>query len=159
VENHCPATDGVMTGTLNKTNSTLIAPCGINCRLCQRYVSNKNACPACRGDDSIKSKTCAACRLKNCEKLIEGGFRYCFSCDEFPCALVSRLEKRYTANYDVSVLDNLEQIRKNGIRSFVRRENKKWICSKCGEMLCMHKVRCLSCGHIWREPQFEKERA
>ncbi len=151
MENHCPATDVMMTGTLEKTTSTLIAPCGINCRLCQKYVRNKKACPGCRGVDSSKTKTCAACRIKNCEKLREGGFKYCFRCDDFPCALINRLGKRYTANYGVSVFENLEEIQNHGIRSFVRKENKKWICSKCGEMLCMHKARCISCGHAWRE--------
>ncbi len=151
MENDCPAADVMMTGTLKKTISTLIASCGINCRLCQRYVRNNNACPGCRRDDIFKSKTCAACRIKNCEKLIEGGFKYCFSCDDFPCFLVSRLEKRYTTNYGVSVLENLEEIRNNGVRFFVQNENKKWICSKCGEMLCMHKVQCISCGQSWRQ--------
>ncbi len=151
MENYCPATDGMMTGTLKKINFDADCSLHINCRLCQRYVRNKNACPGCGGDDSFKSKTCAACRIKNCEKLIEGSLKYCFSCDEFLCALVRRLEKRYAFHYDVSVLDNLTKIQKSGIRSFVRKENKKWICSKCGEMPCMHKAQCISCGHLWRE--------
>jgi hypothetical protein len=141
---------------MKKTISTLIAPCGINCCLCKRYVRNKMPCPGCRGDESFKLRTCAGCRIKNCGKLIEGGFKYCFSCDEFPCALVCRLDKRYAENYCVSIIDNLEQIQKNGIRSFARTENKKWICSKCGAMLCMHKAQCISCGHSWRESPFKK---
>ena len=148
----------MMTGALEKTISTLIAPCGINCRLCQRYVRNKNRCPGCRGDDSFKSTTCAACRIKNCGKLIEGSFKYCFSCDEFPCAQVSRLEKRYAINYGVSVLNNLEEIQNSGIRSFVRKENRKWLCPKCGEMICMHKAKCISCGHIWRKRTVIKQK-
>ncbi len=134
-----------------KTNPTLIAPCGINCRLCRAYVRDKKACPGCRGDDSLKSKTCVACPIRNCRKLIEGRLRYCFGCDEFPCALMSRLEKRYASNYCVSVLDNLIEIQNDGIRSFVKNENRKWLCSKCGEMLCMHEAQCTSCGRNWRE--------
>lgn len=151
MENYCQTTNVMMTRRLTKTNSTLIAPCGLNCRLCRAYARDKKACPGCRGDDSFKSKTCAICPIKNCGKLIEGSFRYCFSCDEFPCAQVSHLEKRYASNYGVSVLDNLMEIQQNGIRSFVRNENKKWICSKCGEMICMHKAQCISCGHTWRK--------
>ncbi len=131
--------------------SSLIAPCGINCRLCRAYGRNKKTCPGCRGDDGLKSKVCAACLIKNCGKLIEGSFQYCFRCDEFPCSRLRRLEKRYTSHYGVSVLKNLMEIQKNGINSFVKNENKKWICSKCGEMLCMHKAHCISCGHAWRE--------
>jgi Protein of unknown function (DUF3795) len=151
VENDCQTTNVMMTRKLTKTNSTLIAPCGINCRLCRAYVRNKKACPGCRGDDGFKSKTCATCRIKNCGKLIEGSLKYCFSCDEFPCGQVSHLEKRYTSTYGVSVLDNLMKIQKSGVSSFVRNENRKWICSKCGEMLCMHKAQCISCGLTWRE--------
>lgn len=150
MEDDCPAAAVIMTGTLKMTSPALIAPCGINCRLCQRYVRGKDTCPGCRGDDSFKAKTCAACPIKNCEKLIEGNFKHCFSCNKFPCSLVSRLEKRYATNYGVSVLENLAEIQNNGIRSFVQNENKKWICSQCGAMICMHKPECLSCGHTWR---------
>jgi len=151
MENHCQATNVMTTGRSTKTNSPLIAPCGINCRLCRAYVRTINPCPGCRGDDRLKSKTCAACQIKNCGKLKEGRFQYCFSCDGFPCARVIHLEKRYTSNYGVSVLDNLLEIQKNGISSFVRNENRKWICPKCSEMICMHKAQCISCGHSWRK--------
>ena len=147
--NDCQTTNVMMT-KLKKTNSKLIAPCGINCRLCRAHIRNIKACPGCR-DDIFKSKSCVACLIKNCEKLINGCFKYCFSCDELPCAQISHLEKRYTSKYGVSVLHNLKEIQTNGIRSFVRNENKKWICSNCGEIICMHKVQCISCGHAWRE--------
>ena len=97
MENYCQTTNDMMTRKLAKTTSTLIAPCGLNCRLCRAYVRNKRACPGCRGDDSFKSKTCATCPIKNCGMLTEGSFKYCFSCNEFPCARISHLEKRYTS--------------------------------------------------------------
>jgi hypothetical protein len=149
VENDCQTTN-VMKARKLTTNATLIAPCGINCRLCRAYVRNKKECPGCRGDDSFKSKTRAACAIENCEKLIEGDFKYCFSCDDFPCARLRHLERRYTSNYGVSVLNNLMEIQEKGISSFVKSENKKWICSKCGEVICMHKGQCISCGQTWR---------
>jgi rubrerythrin len=61
------------------------------------------------------------------------------------------LEKRYASNYGVSVLANLLKIRTDGIIAFVKKENKKWICSECGEIICMHKAQCISCGHTWLE--------
>jgi hypothetical protein len=39
---------------INVTNSILIAPCGINGRLCRAYFREKNVYPGCRGDDSQK---------------------------------------------------------------------------------------------------------
>jgi Protein of unknown function (DUF3795) len=134
-----------------KTNPQLIAPCGINCRLCRRHTRKKDACPGCRGDDSLKTKSCASCPIKSCEKLKSPAPQYCFGCDEFPCRRMKNMEKRYTAKYGVSLLGNLAEIRKRGIRAFVKRENEKWACVQCGEMLCMHKAQCLSCGYSWRE--------
>lgn len=132
-------------------HTDLIAPCGINCRLCRAYARNKKRCPGCRGNDTLKPKTRATCRIRNCEKIIKENTKYCSGCGEFPCALISRLEKRYTANYRVSVVENLVEIQRNGISSFLRNENRKWICPKCGEMICMHKPQCISCGQTWRE--------
>jgi hypothetical protein len=136
-----------------KTNTiptTLIAPCGMNCRLCQAYERDKKACPGCRGNNSFKSKSCVACRIKNCEKIVEGRIEYCFSCDGFPCARLKHLDKRYRTKYGMSMIDNLEAIRRFGIRHFVRNEKERWTCPECGELLSVHKAQCLSCGHKWR---------
>jgi predicted RNA-binding Zn-ribbon protein involved in translation (DUF1610 family) len=51
----------------------------------------------------------------------------------------------------MSVIDNLAVIRTLGIRRFVREERVKWTCPECGEMICIHEARCLSCRRRWRE--------
>lgn len=135
----------------NSTYPALIAPCGINCRLCRAYARDKASCPSCRGDDALKSKSCVACRIKNCEKLINGNFEYCFECAEFPCARLSRLDKRYRLRYGTSVLENLTSIKNVGVIEFVHDENIKWACPVCGAMICMHKPQCLSCGYEWHK--------
>ncbi|MGB8252870.1 MAG: DUF3795 domain-containing protein [Anaerolineaceae bacterium] len=137
--------------TKDLTNPTLIATCGINCRLCMAYGREKKACPGCRADDTNKSKSCISCRIKNCDKLAKGAFEYCFGCDDFPCALLAHLDKRYRTKYGASPIDNLNAIRKNGIDQLVESENIKWICPECGAMICMHKPQCLSCGYVWRQ--------
>ena len=129
----------------------LIAPCGLNCRLCRAYVRDRKACSGCRGDDGLKSRNCVSCPIRNCPQRADGGLVYCFDCDLFPCARLRRLEKRYAVRYGVSVLDNLRQIRAGGIRSFIAAENGKWRCPDCGAMLCMHKAQCAVCGRIWRD--------
>jgi hypothetical protein len=135
----------------NSTNPTLIAPCGLNCRLCHAYARDKNVCPGCRGDDTSKSKSCLACKIKNCEKLVKGELEYCFQCNEFPCALLIHLDKRYKTKYGTSPIDNLLSIKEIGISSYVENENIKWACVECGAMICMHKLQCLSCGYVWHE--------
>jgi hypothetical protein len=81
--------------------------------------------------------------------MVKGKTQYCFDCEEFPCAHLTHLDKRYQTNYGTSVIDNLLSIKKKGIRKFVENENKKWICPECGTMLCMHRPQCLSCGYEW----------
>lgn len=136
-----------------KTNAiptTLIAPCGMNCRLCRAYTRDKKPCPGCRGDDAHKSKSCVECRIKNCENIVKDGLKYCFSCAGYPCARLKRLDKRYRTKYGMSMIDNLETIKNRGIRQFVRNEKEKWACPGCGEAICVHKLQCLYCGHTWR---------
>ena len=133
----------------NKIRTTLIAPCGMNCRLCRAYARDRKACPGCRGDDSLKSKACVTCRIKNCEKIIKGRVKYCFSCDSFPCVVLSHLDNRYRTKYVMSMIDNLKNIREFGIRDFIKNEKEKWACPECGEIICVHKENCISCGYKW----------
>jgi hypothetical protein len=134
----------------DSTNPTLIAPCGLNCRLCHAYVRDKNVCPGCRGDNIFKAKTYVTCKIKNCEKMVNGKFEYCFDCDKFPCALLLHLDKRYKTKYGTSPIVNLLSIREIGISSYVENENINWACPECGAMICMHQPQCLSCGYVWR---------
>jgi len=125
----------------------LIAPCGMNCRLCSAFTRERKPCPGCREDDSDKSKSCVACQIKNCEKMNNAPAKYCFCCDSFPCARLNHLDKRYKTKYGMSMIDNLENIRKLGIRQFIRNEKERWKCPECGETLCVHKPQCLYCQH------------
>jgi hypothetical protein len=128
---------------------TLIAPCGMNCRLCRAYARDKLACPGCRGDDSQKMISCIACRIKNCDMIAKGRIKYCFSCENYPCDRLKHLDKRYRTKYGMSMIENLENIKKNGIRKFIRTEVKRWSCPQCGEILSVHKSQCLNCQYTW----------
>jgi len=128
----------------------LIAPCGMNCRLCYAYIREKNVCPGCRGDDTNKAKSCVTCRIKNCNKLAEGRLKYCYSCNIFPCTRLRQLDKRYRTKYSMSMIDNLNTIKELGIRQFVKNEKQRWTCPQCGEFFCVHRSQCPSCGYTWR---------
>lgn len=127
--------------------TALIAPCGMNCRLCIAYTRDRKPCPGCRGDDSRKPKTRVACRIKTCDKLQHGNAGYCFTCDTFPCDRLDHLDERYRSKYGMSMIDNLKNIKKCGIRHFVKHEQERWACPECGQLLCVHKQQCLFCGH------------
>lgn len=130
--------------------TTLIAPCGMNCRLCSAYARDKNACPGCLGDDRLKMKSTNSCKIKNCTIIKKGKTRFCFTCKEYPCGRLRHLDKRYRTKYGMSMIENLESIKRSGVREFVRQEKTRWACPDCGELLCVHKESCANCGHTWR---------
>lgn len=118
-----------------------IAPCGMNCGLCIGFLRVKNKCDGCQTPNTRCSKKCT---LRHCTKR-DG--KYCdHSCPSFPCLRLKNLDKRYREKYGMSMIENLTQIEEIGIREFVRNENKRWACPVCGELICVHRPDCLSCG-------------
>jgi hypothetical protein len=127
--------------------NSLIAPCGMNCGICMAYLREKNNCPGCRATDTNKAISVKRCKIKNCQEFYRG-ITFCFSCVDFPCKNLKHLDKRYRTKYHMSMIENLENIKKNGIRKFIRNEKMRWSCVKCGGTICVHKGYCFSCGKI-----------
>jgi hypothetical protein len=134
-----------VTGSL-QNKVLLIAPCGMNCGICMAYLRDKNKCPSCRGVDTNKPFTRTNCKIKNCSLFQEGRTKFCFKCGMFPCDYLKHLDKRYRTKYNMSMIENLEHIKKLGIVKFIESEKRKWICPKCGGTICVHKGYCFSCG-------------
>jgi hypothetical protein len=128
---------------------SLIAPCGMNCGICMAYLREKNHCSSCRGTDTNKPNACVRCVIINCKTFQKGRAKYCFECDNMPCDRLKNLDKRYRTKYNMSMLENLEYIRKHGIRKFVKRENIRWTCTKCGGKINVHRGNCVECGKIF----------
>jgi hypothetical protein len=124
----------------------LLAPCGMNCGICMAYLRHNNKCPGCRGVDTKKPVTRTKCKIKNCLIFQKGKSRFCFNCENFPCHNLKHLDKRYQTKYNMSMIENLECIKKFGINKFLRNEKIRWACSECGGTICVHKGYCYSCG-------------
>lgn len=131
-------------------NQNLIAPCGMNCSLCVAYQFgdldlnkqgfNKKYCAGC-----VPSKK--KCYMKaGCDSLGKGKARFCFECDQFPCQKLKSLDKRYRTKYHMSMIENLESIKKNGIEKFLQDQKSKWTCPECGGLICCHNGLCLNCN-------------
>jgi hypothetical protein len=125
---------------------SIIAPCGMNCGICSAYLRAKKKCPGCREESESKSKSCVTCAIKNCEELRNNNYDYCFSCAQFPCARIKHIDKRYRTKYAMSMIENLETIKKSGIQQFIRTETVRWTCPACGGIINVHKGCCHSCG-------------
>lgn len=125
---------------------SLIAPCGMNCGICYAYLREKDKCPGCRLFNAKEPVSIARCKIRNCEIVQKGKVKYCFECNNFPCKNLKHLDTRYRTKYNMSEIENLENIKKNCIRKFVSNEKIRWACSKCGGTICVHKGYCHSCG-------------
>jgi hypothetical protein len=130
--------------SLNKYS--LIAPCGMNCGVCMAYLREKNACTGCRGVNTYKPVTRVRCKIKNCKIFRSGNATFCFECGNFPCDNLKHLDTRYRTKYDMSMIENLGNIRDDGIRKFIKNEDVRWACTNCGGTICVHKGFCIECG-------------
>lgn len=126
--------------------SKLIAPCGMNCGICMAYLREKNHCPGCRFFNAKEPISIAKCKIKNCEFIKSAEIKFCFECKVYPCARLKNLDKRYRNKYGMSMIENLENINKLGIREFVKNERVRWACSKCGGTINVHRWKCFNCG-------------
>jgi hypothetical protein len=144
----------------------LIAPCGMNCSLCVSYLAMKNDlkkkgfskkyCPGCLP----RGKNCAFMKGR-CELLGKGLVRFCYECNDFPCRRLKSLDKRYRTSYHMSMIENLESIRDNGMSYFLEKQRTDWNCPHCGQTICCHNGLCLNCSldklrqnkkYRWDEP-------
>jgi len=126
--------------------SLSIAPCGMNCCICMAYLRNKNKCPGCREPDNNKPITRVICKIKTCETFTRNKLIFCFECSSFPCKNLKNLDKRYRTKYNMSMIENLENIKEHGIEEFLVSEKTRWTCTVCGSIICVHKGSCSNCG-------------
>jgi hypothetical protein len=131
----------------NKMDFKLIAPCGMNCAICIGYIRDKNKCPGCRKIDAYEFSYGRKCIIRNCLILKQNKMKFCSNkCQKYPCLRLKNLDKRYKNKYGMSMIENLENIDKDGIRKFIKNEKVKWQCSSCKEIICVHRYNCLKCG-------------
>ena len=129
----------------------LIAPCGMNCAICSRYLAFKHDIR----NKGVNMAYCIGCRprnrkcgilVKNCTLLMSGKVKYCYECDNFPCERLERLDNRYRTNFGMSIVENLDYIEKNGIEKLLENEEAKWRCPECGGTICCHNGICFACS-------------
>ena len=129
----------------------LIAPCGMNCAVCSAYLSFINDAPftKCKGCRP-RNKQCAFIKktCKDNRKLLKGKISFCYECNCFPCERLEKLDRRYRENYGMSMIENLNCIRQNGMDAFIKSQYKKYRCPKCGGLKSTHNKKGLKCDKV-----------
>ena len=97
-------------------------------------------------DDTKKSSiSCLRCIIKNCPTIQHNKSKFCYECEKYPCLKLRQLDMRYRKKYHMSMLENLESIKQNGLTYFINQEEIKWTCPKCESILCVHRSICPKC--------------
>jgi hypothetical protein len=128
-----------------KFDSTLIAPCGMNCGTCIAFLRDKNKCAGCRDLPSEALKSRMRCKIRNCDHLAGTSSGYCYDCETSPCLRLRQIDKRYMTKYNTSFIRNLEMIKERGMKYFLAFETKRRTCPNCGSTLSVHRDKCLLC--------------
>ncbi len=129
---------------IDKLSETMIAPCGVNCIACSAYLSDKKPCAGCRASNElITRKSCRNCTKKKCA--FDKGLQWCFQCSKFPCSQIKDLNKRYTQNYNVDLMQNGLNAKKD-MGAFLETQIERFTCKICGGIVDQHHKKCSNCG-------------
>ncbi len=141
----------------DKFTPELVAPCGMNCGICKAYLAYSRKVPKQRGKVShcsgcrIREKNCAFIK-RDCPKKVGKQLLSCSECDDMPCPRLSHLDQHYQARYSMSMVDNLREIQTLGMDEFLKRQEAKYRCQSCGDVVSVHDGKCYACGHQTEKP-------
>jgi len=133
------------------TGSELIAPCGMNCAICKGYLAFTHGVPRVRG----RVTYCAGCRprakncyiKRSCKKLTRREVQFCYQCEIMPCEKLAHLDARYREHYGMSMVENLKMLKEEGMYEFLKKQEQKYRCPNCGDVVCVHDGKCYNCGY------------
>jgi hypothetical protein len=131
----------------DRMNYNSVAPCGVICDICLGFQREKNKCVGCNKDGN-KPYHCTNCSIKSCSEKNGNSKELCSKCSKYPCTRIKSLNKRYEIKYGESIISNFAMIDEIGIKQFIEKQSKKYKCHECGNLVCVHKEKCLICGAI-----------
>ena len=147
-------------------NRNLVGRCGIYCGSCIIYRAYKDSEElrqrvAERENCELKDIQCEGCQTvltdgweskewgKNCgivQCLRAKGLNFCYECDKYPnCEKFGELANN-SLKYGESLTDNLKKVKTGKVEEWLKEEEEKWSCHKCGNPISRHLKECHWCG-------------
>jgi hypothetical protein len=159
-----------------KGNERLAAACGTYCGACPAYIAKHSEdeqikmrlqkrslskpikglksipdpgwmdgilCDGCLSGGQIAIH-CQSCSIKICSSKKQSVTR-CSDCKELPCYRITNMINTgllHRAEY----LPNLEKIREMGVQEWVKYEEERWLCHRCGQPMSWYDTECTGCG-------------
>ena len=121
---------------ISKERLELVAPCGIDCGICELYISRDNKelydylvstgipkenlpCDGCRPKDGNCPVIMGECKTYSCVK--ENSVDFCSDCNDFPCNKLAPSADRANILPHNTKVFNLSVIKKNGLENFIEK--------------------------------------
>ena len=94
---------------------------------------------------------CQKCNIRLCalDKQTDGR---CTDCEELPCRQVTNLINMGGYLHRTEYLPNLNKMKEMGVQEWIKNEEKRWMCPKCGLPMSWYDAEYIGCG----EPRSKK---
>ena len=100
-------------------------------------------CEGCLSGGKL-SPYCRSCQILRCPTT-KKGVKRCSDCPDFPCDLITKFNNDGMRHH-AEVLDNIRHQQKIGIESWLREQESRWRCPKCGARMSWYTKVCEKCG-------------
>jgi len=151
-----------------ENNEKLVAPCGLYCGACPRYIATQNKdeqklnillqqissqytkltpadlqCDGCISNGRL-AITANRCTIRECVKKKPTVTR-CSNCPEFPCFRIINFNNDGMPHH-AEVLGNCRSLNDVGIKKWAKSEEERWSCKQCKTKISWYDKKCSSCG-------------
>ena len=156
-----------MTSSERKYYKELAAPCGLYCGACSIIAAVRRGDPqlleliaggvaeylgqpvevkalsweGCLSD--VRASVCRECTLRACA--LEKGLAHCAQCADFPCQQIIDFNNDGFRHHS-EVLDNIRRQQEIGIDAWVKEQEERWRCPKCGCGVDWYAGQCPDCN-------------
>jgi hypothetical protein len=88
---------------------------------------------------------CVDCAIRKCAEDKQHDSR-CSDCEDLPCHRITDLVNMGGYLHRKEYLPNLNRIREMGAQEWVKNEEQRWLCPRCGVPLSWYDAECVGCG-------------